>query len=335
MNTESNTAAELEIIEAGKAAEDGAGDAGEVENPEVSGGEQNLGGQDDLGADGDAGNSGDDVDPADGVGDGDGDGGDAGADGAANAGDDPAVIAQAKAMGWSAKEDFKGDPSRHIDAATFVNNAFEKMPLLQSNLKKVIGRNEQLEKSIQILMDKAKKDDADAYERTMNHLRRERAEALSIGDVDAIERVEAKTEQVKAEREKVENEYEAAQPAAEDATKAPDYVAWENQNQWYTTDPDLRVAADAIGAVIKGEQQNLAGTEFFNEVTKRVKAAYPQKFSNPKRQAKQAVESGQNLGGGKKNGYSSLPPDARAACDKFVKDGIMSKDEYVKEYYSM
>lgn len=332
MNTEQNTAAELEIIEAGKAAEDG---AGEVENPEVSGGEQNLGVQDDLGADGDAGNSGDDVGSTDGVGAGDGDGADTGADDAANTADDPAVIAQAKAMGWSAKEDFKGDPSRHIDAATFVNNAFEKMPLLQSNLKKVIGRNEQLEKSIQILMDKAKKDDADAYERTMSHLRRERAEALSIGDVDAIERVEAKTEQVKEEREKAENQYSEATPPAEDATKAPDYVAWESHNQWYTTDPDLRVAADAIGAVIKGEQQNLVGTEFFNEVTKRVRAAYPQKFSNPKRQAKQAVESGQNLGGGKKNGYSSLPPDARAACDKFVKDGIMSKDEYVKEYYSM
>ena len=332
MNTEQNTAAELEIIEAGKAAEDGAGDAGEVGSHE---GEQNLGGQDDLGADGDAGNSGDDVGSTDGVDTGDGDGGDAGADDAASAEDDPAVIAQAKAMGWSAKEDFKGDPSRHIDAATFVNNAFEKMPLLQSNLKKVIGRNEQLEKSIQILMDKAKKDDADAYERTMSHLRRERAEALSIGDVDAIERVEAKTEQVKEEREKAENQYSEATPAAEDATKAPDYVAWENQNQWYTSDPDLRVAADAIGAVIKGEQQNLVGTEFFNEVTKRVRAAYPQKFSNPKRQAKKAVESGQNLGGGKKNSYSSLPPDARQACDKFEKDGIMSKDEYVKEYYSM
>ena len=33
-----------------------------------------------------------------------------------------------------------------------------------------------------------------------------------------------------------------------------------------------------------------------------------------------------------KKSYESLPAEAKAACDKFVKQGLMTREEYVKEF---
>ena len=33
-----------------------------------------------------------------------------------------------------------------------------------------------------------------------------------------------------------------------------------------------------------------------------------------------------------KKSYENLPSEAKAACDKFVKQGLMTREEYVKEF---
>jgi hypothetical protein len=38
-------------------------------------------------------------------------------------------------MGWTAKEKFRGDPERWVDAATFVKNGEESLPILRERLR--------------------------------------------------------------------------------------------------------------------------------------------------------------------------------------------------------
>ena len=38
-----------------------------------------------------------------------------------------------------------------------------------------------------------------------------------------------------------------------------------------------------------------------------------------------------SVSSGKKS-YNNLPSDAKSACDKFVKQGLMTKEQYVAEY---
>jgi len=46
---------------------------------------------------------------------------------------------------------------------------------------------------------------------------------------------------------------------------------------------------------------------------------------SPNGTARPTVSSG-------KKSYGNLPPEAKAACDKFVKQGLMTKEAYVAEY---
>jgi hypothetical protein len=31
--------------------------------------------------------------------------------------------------------------------------------------------------------------------------------------------------------------------------------------------------------------------------------------------------------------YAALPDDAKKACDRFVKQGLMTKEQYIKDYF--
>jgi hypothetical protein len=35
---------------------------------------------------------------------------------------------------------------------------------------------------------------------------------------------------------------------------------------------------------------------------------------------------------GGKHSYANLPADAKTQCDKWVRDGLMTQDQYVKDY---
>jgi hypothetical protein len=102
-----------------------------------------------------------------------------------------------------------------------------------------------------------------------------------------------------------------------------------NGNQWYNDDPELQRYANTIAA---GNQAN--GVKFtLDDITKEVKSRYPSKFGNANRDKPNNVGGGQRLAKGKKKGYADLPADAKAACDRFVKKGVMKKEAYVNSYF--
>ena len=72
---------------------------------------------------------------------------------------------------------------------------------------------------------------------------------------------------------------------------------------------------------------------FYDAIEAEVRKQFPDNFTNTRRRAPATVESGN--GAGRNTGtktYANLPPEAKAACDDFVDQELMTRDQYVAEY---
>ena len=242
---------------------------------------------------------------------------------------DEETLAEAKRQGWVPQSDYNGPEDRWVDADTFVKKGKEINALLRKD-------NEFLKREVSEMkttMMEFKKFHADtekrAYDRAMLDLRDQKKEAINTGDGDKVLQIDDAIDELKQARaiEKVD-----VRPSNQ---PDPTFVQWNEDNPWFGKDTELTEEANLIGEVIKRKQPTLIGEAFLDEVTKRVKKAYPEKFTNTNRARPSPVEGTtapkSNQKGGK--GYNDLPPEAKAACQKFEKSGLLSRDQYLKEYF--
>jgi len=242
---------------------------------------------------------------------------------------DEETLAEAKRQGWVPQSDYNGPEDRWVDADTFVKKGKEINALLRKD-------NEFLKREVSEMkttMMEFKKFHADtekrAYDRAMLDLRDQKKEAINTGDGDKVLQIDDAIDELKQARaiEKVE-----VRPSNQ---PDPTFVQWNEDNPWFGKDTELTEEANLIGEVIKRKQPTLIGEAFLDEVTKRVKKAYPEKFTNTNRARPSPVEGTtapkSNQKGGK--GYNDLPPEAKAACQKFEKQGLITREAYLKEYF--
>ena len=242
---------------------------------------------------------------------------------------DEATLAEAKRQGWVPQDEYNGPEDRWVDADTFVKKGKEINALLRKD-------NEFLKREVSEMkttMMEFKKFHAEterrAYDRAMADLRDQKKEAINTGDGDKVLQIDDAIDELKTARaqEKVE-----VRPSNQ---PDPTFVQWNEDNPWFGKDTELTEEANLIGEVIKRKQPTLIGEEFLEEVTKRVKKAYPEKFTNTNRARPSPVEGTTapkaNSKGGK--GYNDLPPEAKQACQKFEKSGLLTREAYLKEYF--
>ena len=242
---------------------------------------------------------------------------------------DEETLAEAKRQGWVPQSDYNGPEDRWVDADTFVKKGKEINALLRKD-------NEFLKREVSEMkttMMEFKKFHADtekrAYDRAMLDLRDQKKEAINTGDGDKVLQIDDAIDELKQARaiEKVD-----VRPSNQ---PDPTFVQWNEDNPWFGKDTELTEEANLIGEVIKRKKPTLIGEAFLDEVTKRVKKAYPEKFTNSNRGRPSPVEGTTapkaSAKGGK--GYNDLPPEAKAACQKFEKSGLLSRDQYLKEYF--
>ena len=242
---------------------------------------------------------------------------------------DEETLVEAKRQGWVPQSDYNGPEDRWVDADTFVKKGKEINALLRKD-------NEFLKREVSEMkttMMEFKKFHADtekrAYDRAMLDLRDQKKEAINTGDGDKVLQIDDAIDELKQARaiEKVE-----VRPSNQ---PDPTFVQWNEDNPWFGKDTELTEEANLIGEVIKRKQPTLIGEAFLDEVTKRVKKAYPEKFTNTNRARPSPVEGTtapkSNQKGGK--GYNDLPPEAKQACQKFEKQGLITREAYLKEYF--
>ena len=265
-------------------------------------------------------------------GDAPGAGGDSGGDDAQQQ-----LEARARQMGWTPKDEFKGDPSKWRDAGEFVERGEREIPLLRAQNKRLEARIGELSTTVKEFADHLSKTEQRAYDRAIADLKRQRKEAIAAGDGDAFDKVDDEIKKL---------ERDVAAKSAKHVEKQDDggpdlvYTEWESRNPWLK-DSELSEYAEFAARKLRSSGERATGAEFLDLVAAKVKAQFPAKFTNPRRETAQAVEGAApaRRSGGKT--YADMPAEARAACDRMAKNGFAGneeaakkfRDQYVKQYF--
>lgn len=247
------------------------------------------------------------------------------ADGADN--QEPSLEDKALRMGWTPKGQFKGDPEKWVDAEAFIKRGEEFLPFLKANnkaLETALEKSNREMAAMKRTMDQFKefhsKTEARAYERAMKDLQSQQEQAVAAGDVDGVREI---TKEIVALNKDVA-------PKPKDDGPTVDLDAWKAENTWFETDRAMRGAAIEIAEELT--EKGVLGEDQLKEVSKRIKAEFPHKFDNPRRREPGAVESGGSARRPAGKTYADLPADAKAMCDDFVKQKLLTREQYVKEY---
>ncbi len=238
-----------------------------------------------------------------------------------------AIEQKAMEMGWRPKADFDGDDEDFIDATEFVRRKplFDKIEHQSKELKEV-------KKVLRSLQDHHVKVKEVEFKRALDYLKSQKKEAMETGDTDRVIEIDEQLVDMKAARKAAElQEQEPKQ-----APPHPDFVAWVDTNKWYAQDAKLRSFADKLGVDYAEENPELPPTEVLKYVAKKVKAAFPEKFKNPNRSQPAAVDGGSPASKPTKASDNfQLSEEEERVMKTFVRAGIMTKDDYIKELKAM
>lgn len=232
---------------------------------------------------------------------------------------------RARAQGWVPKEEFRGEAERWIDARSFVERGETILPIMRE-------RNERLEKEIRG-MKKSFEEFSEFHRQTAEKAYQKALKEIEQRKLGAVER--ADTEEYKdAELERVELEKSKPVPKVEKVEGPPELQEFQKSNAWYGIDRELTDEADALGgAYIK---QGIPYSKMLEKVQETIKKLHPEKFTNIRRDGVSLVESVSSETGLPKKGnsraYENLPAEAKAQCDKWIKSGLLTKEQYIRDY---
>jgi hypothetical protein len=230
---------------------------------------------------------------------------------------------EAVAQGWN--PDFDGP--KKVDAKTFVEKGDKIAGILKSRLDKQDAQIKGLQDSNQKFGEYHKKTLETQTRQTAEKVAGLEAElAQAVTDGDGQRYTKTKNEIKSLEQDAVPN---GSDGEAEWARLSHE---WGTENRWYSENPKLRRYADGLADEVRYEGYD--GKAYFSELTRRVKADFPDDFTNPNKTRASGVEGdGQPATKtSKARSYDNLPPDAKAACSSFAKDGFMSVEDYVNAY---
>lgn len=240
---------------------------------------------------------------------------------------------RASRMGWTDEDKYTGDPERWVDAKTFIERGETILPILKDRLRKQDDDLKNIRGELRTVIQNQGEFERTTRERVQTEFEDRKRKAVAEADTDAYDEVHKEEQRwYQAQRPPAAAPSEGAQEGNAILT------AWNEQNPWFGTDPELSEFADDLAGVISKRQPHLAGTaELLEKVASRTREVYPDKFTNPNRQGKGAVEGSTGpAGGGKgrKKSYADLPGAAKTKCDEYVANKwVASRDEYVDTYF--
>lgn len=249
-----------------------------------------------------------------------------------------AQAAEARKFGWVPQEEFKGDPSQWRDADEFLKRGREINGYLRKDLEKITGKNAQLEselREVKEVMKEFKKFHEEtedrAYKRALTDLKKQKVEAIQTGDAEAVIAIDEQLDELKEARQTKPTEAPAPNNAAQQAI----LNEWIGENTWIQSDIALQAAANGFTDIVRAENPGLVGRAFLDKVKEKVQEAFPDKFRNTTRDIPSAVEGGTSTARSTttKKSYANLPAEAKSACDRFVKQGLMTQEQYITEYF--
>ena len=237
----------------------------------------------------------------------------------------------ARAMGWRPQDEFRGDPEKWVDADTFVARGEQVMPLLKAQNKKLRQEMDELRSTLDEFKNHTARAQKAEIEQILTTIRQLKAEAVARGDGEALVQLEDQQARALSKALELENpQKKQAQPriSQEDQQIA---ASWQARNQWYGKDSELTRATDVLGASLVNINPDIDKVELFQQIDQIIRRQYPHKFQR-KNAGASPVDNGRPAARGGSKSYNALPADAKAACDRMVKQGVLTREEYVKYY---
>jgi hypothetical protein len=241
---------------------------------------------------------------------------------------DPEVITQASAMGWAPEDQWRGDPSRWVDAQTFLDRGKNRIPILNERIKHQAEQLNEMQATLAQFAEHYGTVQKNAYERAIRDLKAMQQEAVADGDTAKFSQVDQQIEHLR------QNPPSAPNIRPPDPSQDPVFQEWLSDNPWYSTDKELGTYAESVGNFIRQRNPSLVGGDFLSEVSKEVRERFPDKFGGKARPVP-TVEGARASTPKPKTGksYSDLPAEAKQACDRFVKQKLLTREQYIKDYF--
>ena len=259
---------------------------------------------------------------------------------------------KAREQGWVPLDEWRGEPDKWVDADKFIERGETILPILQSRLDKAeaaletnkaeldkmrteVAEGRATSEEFKKFHDDVMANQKQRYERAITELKQDKADALSEGDGKKVVEIEGQIEEIedaaaKAEpTRKADSEPDGSGGGADDIP--PEIKEWIAENEWFAKDEVLRAFADGYALQIRDQYE---GRAMLDKLAEKTKETFPGKFQNPNRNRDPDVDNG----GGKPptggNGYDDLPPEARQACDRFIKQFPgYTREQYCEEYF--
>lgn len=243
----------------------------------------------------------------------------------------------AKELGWTPKDDFKGNKDDYVDAATYIRRSKD---ITEAKNNQIGSLKKQL-KDISAVVNELKTHNERVYrtevrrlEGELNTLKAERRVAISDGDVDKVEEIEKKINELHTDANQALNDAKGNNHPDPDSNT--DWVEWKKSNGWYGEDDEMTQFADNFAKRYEGVD--------FKRVLKivrtEVERVFPEKFDKDDKPSNKAasnpVEPGTRKAATKTRfTKADLTPAQRAIMGKFVRQGVMTEEAYIKDLATM
>lgn len=234
---------------------------------------------------------------------------------------------EAKREGWRPQEDWSGDPEQWVDAKTFVERGENIAGILKKRLEGVetrLNKAENANKQFGKYHKQTLQKEQERAQQQISKLEEQLSEAITNGDGQAYTMLNRELDKAKSNMPSAPPEDDGIDPLGKE---------WADKNDWYGQDATLTMFAD--GASDRLRAQGYSGQAYYDELTRITKETFPEKFGNPNRKKPASVDEGDpDVEGSKpkKKTYRDLDKEAKAACDRFVDQGFMTRDDFVAEY---
>ena len=245
---------------------------------------------------------------------------------------EPTVEDLAKDMGWRPKDEFQGNDDTYVDPATYIRRSKDIQQSMSQHLKDNRRKMDGMEQGIKDLHDhyqQVSKVQIAKQQKEIEKLREAKREAIEEGDVEKVDEIES--EMLDKYNSMEEPPQQKPKP---DQAHVEAFDGWKAKNDWYSVkgqggDTDMTAYADKMANL--PEYDNLPYDRKLTAVTELVKKAFPEKFQTQATPTSNAVEAPSGTGSKRQFSMADLSSDQRGIVRNFVKRGIMSEKEYIKQ----
>jgi len=268
-----------------------------------------------------------------------------------NAADESPEVARAMKDGWAPKEQWKGDPSKWVDAAEF-NYRGELMRHIQRSNDEVAEL-----RAAKGVTDKALEKLGKVHQKTLEREKQEILEAIEAEKIQAIEdgdgkaavAADKKLDKVKAEFQEMEGEIANEAPGEEQIQYPQEYVDWAQQNnEWYGKNAAMTAKSDLEAQVFLVDYYEEHGVqpqprEVLEHLDVYIRETYPKAFGlnespqkqSTRQQSTEMIEPGAKAPTQKRNGNKStytekdLTPEEIPVIRQMARVSDMSVQDYI------